>query len=113
MNFLIFSSRSTITARVGVCTRPTVVKWKPPVLELNAVMARVPLIPTSQSDSDRQTAASARGSIERSSRKAVANGRRRHGLEPEAFNRLAAPHIFDQIAKNQLPFAPRVAGVNE
>ena len=48
-------------ASVGVCTRPTVVSWKPPDLELNAVMARVPLMPTSQSDSERQVAASASG----------------------------------------------------
>ena len=53
---------------MGVCTRPTVVRWKPPVLELKAVMARVPLMPTSQSDSERQTAASASGRIEASSR---------------------------------------------
>ena len=39
------------------------VSWKPPDFELNAVIARVPLIPTSQSDSERQTAASASGSI--------------------------------------------------
>jgi hypothetical protein len=32
-------------------------------LELNAVIARVPLMPTSQSDSDRHTAASASGCI--------------------------------------------------
>ncbi len=48
---------------MGVCTRPTVVSWKPPDLELNAVIARVPLIPTSQSDSERHTAASASGCI--------------------------------------------------
>ena len=63
MNLRIFSSRSTTTLKVGVCTRPTVVKKKPPSRELNAVMARVPLIPTSQSASERQRAASARGSI--------------------------------------------------
>ncbi len=48
---------------MGVCTRPTVVSWKPPERELNAVIARVPLIPTSQSASERQTAASASGCI--------------------------------------------------
>ena len=48
---------------MGVWTRPTVVSWKPPDLELNAVIARVPLMPTSQSDSERQTAASASGCI--------------------------------------------------
>ncbi len=48
---------------MGVCTRPTVVSWKPPDFELNAVIARVPLMPTSQSASERQTAASASGSI--------------------------------------------------
>ena len=48
---------------VGVCTRPTVVRKKPPSRELNAVIARVPLMPTSQSASERQRAASASGSI--------------------------------------------------
>ena len=48
---------------MGVCTRPTVVSWNPPDLELNAVIARVPLMPTSQSDSERHTAASASGRI--------------------------------------------------
>ena len=55
----IFSSRSTTTDSVGVCTRPTVVRKKPPSRELNAVMARVPLMPTSQSASERERAASA------------------------------------------------------
>ena len=63
MNLRICSSRSTTTDSVGVCTRPTVVRKKPPSRELKAVMARVPLIPTSQSASLRQRAASARGCI--------------------------------------------------
>ena len=63
MNLRICSSRSTTTDRVGVCTRPTVVRKKPPSRELNAVMARVPLMPTSQSASERQRAASASGCI--------------------------------------------------
>ena len=69
-NARIFSSRSVRIARVGVCTRPTVVRWKPPDFELNAVIARVPLMPTSQSDSERQTAASASGRIAASGRSA-------------------------------------------
>ena len=44
---------------VGVCTRPTVVRKKPPSRELKAVMARVPLMPTIQSASERLRAASA------------------------------------------------------
>ena len=63
MNLRICSSRSTTTDSVGVCTRPTVVRKKPPSRELNAVMARVPLMPTSQSASERQRAASARPCI--------------------------------------------------
>ena len=63
MNFLISSSRSTTTDRVGVCTRPTVVRKKPPSRELKAVKARVPLMPTSQSASERLRAASARPCI--------------------------------------------------
>ncbi|MNV16610.1 hypothetical protein D3C71_1073790 [compost metagenome] len=63
MNLRIFSSRSTTSDRVGVCTRPTVVRKNPPSRELNAVMARVPLMPTSQSASDRLRAALARPAI--------------------------------------------------
>jgi hypothetical protein len=57
------SSRSTTMASVGVCTRPTVVRWKPPVLELNAVIARVPLMPISQSLSARLIAAARKPAI--------------------------------------------------
>ncbi len=56
-------------ASVGVCTRPTVVRKKPPSRLLNAVIARVPLMPTSQSASDRQRAASASGCISSSVRR--------------------------------------------
>ena len=63
MNLRICSSRSTTTLKVGVCTRPTVVKKNPPSRELNAVKARVPLIPTSQSASERLRAASAKPCI--------------------------------------------------
>ena len=63
MNLRICSSRSTTTDSVGVCTRPTVVRKNPPSRELKAVMARVPLMPTSQSASERQRAASASGCI--------------------------------------------------
>ncbi len=59
----IFSSRSTTMDSVGVCTRPTVVRKKPPSRELNAVIARVPLMPTSQSASERLRAAAARPCI--------------------------------------------------
>ena len=55
-------------ASVGVCTRPTVVRLKPPVLLLKAVIARVPLMPMSQSASARLSAASASGRIETSVR---------------------------------------------
>src|ERR671912_413830 len=61
MNLRICSSRSTTTDSVGVCTRPTVVRKKPPSRELNAVMARVPLMPTSQSASERERAARVTG----------------------------------------------------
>ena len=60
---------------------PTVVRKKPPSRELNAVIARVPLMPTSQSASERQRAASARPCIclsLRSCVEAVADRLRRH-----------------------------------
>jgi hypothetical protein len=77
---LIFSSRSTTIDSVGVCTRPTVVRKKPPPLLLKAVMARVPLMPTSQSASERQRAASASGSISSSSRSAAKPSRMACGV---------------------------------
>ena len=49
--------------------------------------------------------------------KAIANGLRRHGLQPQALHRLAqgfgpASVLLDQ-SENQLPFASRVAGVDQ
>ena len=91
MNARIFSSRSTRIASVGVCTRPTVVRWKPPALELNAVIARVPLMPTSQSASERHFAASASGSMSLSARSGSKPSRIapwRHRLQPQALDRL-------------------------
>jgi hypothetical protein len=47
---------------------------------LNAVIARVPLMPTSQSDSDRHTAASASGRISRSVRSDAKASRTAEGV---------------------------------
>ena len=55
--------------KVGVWTRPTVVKKKPPLRLLKAVIARVPLMPTSQSASDLHLAASESGIISSSLRR--------------------------------------------
>ncbi|MCY1303570.1 hypothetical protein D9M70_532840 [compost metagenome] len=63
------SSRSATMASVGVCTRPTGVLKKPPSLLLKAVMARVPLMPTSQSASARERAAASSGLSWTSSRR--------------------------------------------
>ncbi len=54
---------------VGVCTRPAVVRKKPPPLEFSAVSARVVLMPTSQSLSERDLAASSNDSISSSLRR--------------------------------------------
>ena len=117
----ICSSRSTTMASVGVCTRPTVVRKKPPSRELKAVIARVPLMPTSQSASERDRAASARPcicSLLRSAVEAVADRLRRHRLQPQPPDRLAqrllaaAGVLLDQ-AEDQLALAARVAGVDE
>ena len=84
------------------------VSWKPPDLELKAVIARVPLMPTSQSDSERQTAASASGrmvSSVRSALEAVADRRGRHRLQPEAPDRLVGVRVLDDIAEDQLALA--------
>ena len=78
--FLIFSSRSTTIDSVGVWTRPTVVRKKPPSRELKAVIARVPLMPTSQSASLRLRAASARPCIWPSLRKCAKPSRMACGV---------------------------------
>src|SRR5210317_639490 len=52
--------------RVGVCTRPQGVKRKPPLLDLKPVSARDPLMPISQSASERQMDAASRSFISES-----------------------------------------------
>ena len=66
LNVLIFSSRSTRIASVGVCTRPTVVLWKPPLFDVErghrarAVDADEP-VGLRSGTSPRRRAAAARG----------------------------------------------------
>ncbi len=60
----ISASRWARMARVGVWTRPAAVMLNPPWRELKQVRARVAFRPTSQSDSERHFAASARGFID-------------------------------------------------
>lgn len=67
-------------ASVGVCTRPTVVLKNPPSFELNAVIARVPLMPTSQSASLRLVAASDNGCMDSSVRNAANPSRMAAGV---------------------------------
>ena len=114
------SSRSTTTASVGVCTRPTVVRKKPPSRELKAVIARVPLMPTSQSASERERAASARPCICSLLRSAAKPSRIACGVIDCSHSRctglpsgfFAARVLLDQ-AEDQLALAPGVAGVDE
>ena len=80
LNARIFASRSTTIASVGVCTRPTVVLKNPPSLELNAVIARVPLMPTSQSASLRLIAASESGCMDSSLRNCAKPSRMAAGV---------------------------------
>ena len=63
LKFWISRSRSTIIARVGVCTRPTEARLLPREPYILLVIALVPLMPTSQSDSLRHLAASCSDSI--------------------------------------------------
>ena len=94
MNLRIFSSRSTTTLSVGVCTRPTVVKKKPPSRELKAVIARVPLMPTIQSASERERAASARPCICLSLRRAPKPSRIAAGVIDCSHSRLTGCLLF-------------------
>jgi hypothetical protein len=84
-------------------------------------MARVPLMPTSQSASERLRAASARPRICSSLRRlleAVADGLRRHALQPQAAHRLVqralgAGGVLLDEAEDELALAPGVAGVDQ
>jgi len=114
MNLRIFCSRSTTIASVGVCTRPTVVLKKPPDFELKAVIARVPLMPTSQSASERLNAASASGNMLPSSRNfsKPSEWRRRHGLQPEPLDGCLA-FVYLTCCGNEFAFAACVARIDE
>ena len=73
-------------------------------------------MPTSQSDSERQTAASASGSIclvAAQLREAVADRRRRHRLQPQPLDRLGGLRVLRDVAEDELALAARVAGVDE
>ena len=102
---------------VGVCTRPTVVRKKPPSRELNAVIARVPLMPTSQSASERQRAASASGSICSSLRRCSKPSRIAAGVmlcSHSRLHRLLAPCACCWIRRKiSSPSRPGVAGVDQ
>jgi hypothetical protein len=115
-----FSSRSTTTASVGVCTRPTVVRKKPPVAAVEgrhgarAVDAHHPV----------GFGAAAGGIGQRAHLlvaaqvgKTVANGLWRHGLQPQALHGLAqgffATGVLLDQPKDQLALAARVTGVDE
>jgi hypothetical protein len=79
---------------------------------LNAVIARVPLMPTSQSAAGRvgqgQHLPIAAQVIE-----AVADRRRRHALQPEALDRMLGLGVLLDQAKDQLALPARVAGVDQ
>ena len=73
-------------------------------------------MPTSQSDSERHTAASASGRIEASSRSCSKPSRMaagRHGLQPEPLDRLLGLRVLDDVAEDQLALAAGVAGVDQ
>ena len=53
---------------VGVCTRPTVATEPPRRPYIRVVSARVPLMPISQSDSERHCAASCKASMDAAAR---------------------------------------------
>ncbi len=103
-------------ASVGVCTRPAVVFWKPPPCELKAVSARVELMPTSQSASLREIAASASGCISSSLRRCAKAVRIASGVIDCSQSRLIG--CFAAVARMMLrkissPSRPGVAGVDD
>ncbi len=108
-------SRRTISASVGVCTRPSVTT--PPSARALTVAARVALMPTSQSASDRERAASSRG-------RSSAPGRRCPNASRIAFRVMDENHArstgrsggaasVEDVREDQLALAPGVAGVDE
>lgn len=110
-------SRSATMASVGFAPGPPAFLKKPPSWLLKAVtMARVPLMPTSQSVSAREQG----GGLQRLELVVVAqvgeglaDGGLRHGLQPQALDRLLHARILNDVAEDQFALAPRVTGVDD
>jgi hypothetical protein len=87
-----------------------------PSFELKAVMARVPLMPISQSASERQRAASASGRISLSVRKWAKPSRMAPCVIDCSHRRrtgLSLLGVLSQVAEDQFALATRVAGIDE
>ncbi len=110
-------SLATSIARVGVCTRPIEYSAAPPppASRARAVTARVAFIPTSQSASDRERAASASRSSCAPGRSAAKPRRIASSVSDEIHSRQTGgppPAYWYTIPEDQLALAPRVARVH-
>ena len=116
INARIFASRSTTIASVGVCTRPDRRLEKAAELGIErrhrarAVDAHQPV---GLAAADGGVGERLHGFVAAQWREALADGRGRHGLQPEPLDGLLRLRVADDVAENQFAFAPGVAGVDE
>ena len=104
-------------ASVGVCTRPTDATLPAREPNIRFVIARVPLIPMSQSLSLRERAASARPVISAPSRRRLESLRESPAASSiciqARFTGMLALRELVEIVENQLALAAGVAGVDD
>ena len=115
MNARISSSRRVMIASVGVCTRPS--ETAPSKDERSRIVAaRVAFMPTIQSASERDRAASS-SSRSSSPGRRWANASRiacvGHRAQPQALDGLLGAGLLEQVGEDQLALAAGVAGVDD
>ena len=116
LNARISSSRRAMIASVGVCTRPS--ETAPSNEERSRIVAaRVAFMPTIQSASERDRAASSssvelrRRAAARRTRSLIALGR--HRGQPQPLDGLLRARLLVRPGEDQLALAPGVAGVDD
>ena len=115
MKARISSSRRAMIASVGVCTRPS--ETAPSNDERSRIVAaRVAFMPTIQSASERERAASssrAKSSARAQVAERRADRRVRHRGEPQPLDGLLRAGLLERPGEDQLALAAGVAGVDD
>ena len=109
-------SRATSSASVGVCTRPIENSVSPPGLADATVTARVAFMPTSQSASERERAASASASSRAPGLSDAKPRRIASSVSDEIQSRRTGrrlPRVLVDVAEDQLSLATGIAGVDD